>query len=155
MKGTARAIFQNKHADKMDAGAVLRGWRMTAGNGLPLLAIVEDEPFMSELVCDMLSSAEVGTEAFMLGGGLLKSANLLKFQTILLDLSLPDIDIFDLMDILATDACGIPIVLMSGHDQATLRAAQIYGNGIGLQVRATLSKPFSQGDLFAVLGLPA
>ena len=139
----------------MVAGADFRGRQMTAGKGWPLLAIVEDEPFMSELVSDMLSSSEIDTEAFMLGGGLLKSTNLLKFQTILLDLSLPDIDGFDLMDKLAADACGTPIVLMSGHDQGTLRAAQIYGKGIGLQVRATLSKPFSRGDLFAALGLPA
>ena len=119
----------------------------------PLFAIVEDEPFMAELVSDMLSSADVDVEVFPLGSALLKSPNLQWFKAIILDLSLPDIDGFELMNTLAANAEGMPMVLMSGHDLAVLRAAKIYGNGIGLKVRGVLTKPFTRDQLFASLGL--
>jgi hypothetical protein len=43
---------------------------------------------------------------------------------------------------------------MSGHDLAVVRAAKIYGNGIGLQMRGALTKPFTKYELFKALGLP-
>jgi DNA-binding response OmpR family regulator len=119
----------------------------------PLLAVVEDEPFVAQLVGDMLASAAVDVTAFDCGADLLRSASLLKFKTIILDLSLPDIDGFDLMDRLTVQAVGISLVLMSGRDLSILRAAKIYGNGIGLNVRSALTKPFSKDELFAALGL--
>jgi FixJ family two-component response regulator len=72
-----------------------------------------------------------------------------------LDLSLPDVDGFELMDQLAAQRVGMSLVLMSGHSLATVRAAKIYGNGIGLKVRGALTKPFSRTELFAALGLSA
>jgi DNA-binding response OmpR family regulator len=126
---------------------------MTVSSGHPQFAIVEDDPFMAQLVSDMLSSSGVEVQVFMLGFDLLQCADLLRFKTIVLDLSLPDIDGFDLMDKLAADTIGMSIVLMSGHDAATLRGASIYANGIGLNVRGALTKPFTKGELFAALGI--
>ena len=118
-------------------------------------AIVEDDPFMAELVGAMLTSSGVEARVFMLGADLLKCPDLLNFKAIILDLSLPDIDGFDLMDRIAAQYIGMSFVLMSGHDLATVRAAKIYGNGIGLQIRGALTKPFSKVELFAALGLQA
>jgi hypothetical protein len=42
---------------------------------------------------------------------------------------------------------------MSGHQLATVRAAQIYGNGVGLKMRGALTKPFSRDALLVTLGL--
>jgi FixJ family two-component response regulator len=109
---------------------------------------------MAQLVSDMLSSGGVDVELFMLGADLLKHSDLCKFKSIILDLSLPDIDGFELMDVLAAQSPGMSIVLMSGHALATVRAAKIYGNGIGLNVRSALTKPFTSDELFAALGLP-
>ena len=119
----------------------------------PLFAIVEDEAFMAELVSGMLGGADVDVEVFPLGSALLKSPNLTKFTAIVLDLSLPEMDGFELMDALAAQAAGMPMVLMSGHDLAVVRAAKIYGNGLGLKVRGALTKPFTQEALLASLGL--
>ena len=118
-------------------------------------AIVEDDPFMAQLVSDMLISAGADVEVFALGAELLKCAHLLQFKAIVLDLSLPDIDGFDLMDHLAEDTIGMSVVLMSGHGLSTVRAAKIYGNGIGLAMRGALTKPFTKDELFAALGLSA
>ena len=116
-------------------------------------AVVDDEPLMSQLVSDMLSSANVSVEVFSLGAELLKSANLLKFRSIILDLSLPDIDGFELIDKLANRTIGMPILLMSGHDNAILSASRNYGEARGLNILAALGKPFTRSDLHAVLGL--
>jgi CheY-like chemotaxis protein len=117
-------------------------------------AIVEDEPFMAQLVRDMLSSEGVGTEVFMRGQDLLESRDLLKFKAIILDLSLPEMDGFEIMDRLVDEAFGISLVLMSGHDLATVRAAELYGNGIGLRVGTALRKPFTRDELLLALGMP-
>jgi CheY-like chemotaxis protein len=152
----ARALFPENHAQLFALGVCFLGLSMTsATTGLLRFAVVEDDPFMAELVSDMLASSGVEVEVFMLGTGLLKSANLHQFKAIVLDLSLPDIDGFDLMDNLAEHAAGMSVVLMSGHDLATVRAAKIYGNGIGLKMRGALTKPFTKVELFAALGLQA
>ena len=117
-------------------------------------AIVDDDPFMAQLVSDMLSSGGVESQIYGLGLDLLKSADLRKFKSIVLDLSLPDIGGFDIMDKLAADAIGCSVLVMSGHDTATVRAANIYGKGIGLKMLGALAKPFSRSDLFDALGLP-
>ena len=78
----------------------------------------------------------------------------MKFKAVILDLSLPDLDGFGLMENLAATTIGMSIVLMSGHDLGTLRAAKIYGNGLGLKMRGALSKPFTRYELLAALGLP-
>lgn len=116
-------------------------------------AIVEDDPFMAELVGDMLTSSGAEAQVFTLGADLLKCADLLHFKAIILDLSLPDIDGFEIMDRIAAQYIGMSLVLMSGHDLSTVRAAKIYGNGIGLKIRGALTKPFTKGELFAALGL--
>lgn len=116
-------------------------------------AVVDDEPLMAQLVSDMLSSTHVSVEVFSLGAELLKSANLLKFKSIILDLSLPDIEGFDLMDKLAEKCAGMSVLLISGHDNVILSAAHIYGEARGLKMLATLGKPFTRGDLLSVLGL--
>ena len=118
-----------------------------------LVALVEDDAFMAELVCDMLATLDVDVEVFPLGKDLLKSENLFKFKIIILDLSLPDIDGFDVMEKLANECIGMSLVLVSGHDLAVVRAAKIYGNGLGLRVRGALTKPFSKEELSITLGL--
>lgn len=121
----------------------------------PLFAVVEDDPYVALLIKYMLTDAHVRVEMFALGSDLLKSPNLPHFQTILLDLSLPDIDGFDLMQQLATRYIGLSILIISGHADATLRAAQMHANGVGLNVRGVLCKPFSKEDLLSLLGLAA
>jgi len=128
---------------------------MTAVGERRLFAIVDDEPFMAQLVSDMLASADVDVAVFPLGADFLQSPNLLKFKTVILDLSLPDIDGFDLMDKLAADTIDLPVLLISGHNTATINAARIYGKGIGLNMLGALTKPFTSDELFSGLGLTA
>lgn len=126
---------------------------MTAGTGHSRFAVVEDEPFMGALIQDMLAMQGREVALFERGLDLLTCPDLLQFQAILLDLSLPDIDGFDLMEKLAPLVPATPILLMSGHSRATVRAAELYAKGIGLSVCGYLCKPFSRGDLYLALGI--
>lgn len=130
---------------------------MTGANSRSLYAVVEDQPLMAELVSEMLTSAgsEVEVEVFTLGQHLLKSKNLKNFKAVIMDLSLPDIDGFDLMEQLAVDNKGLPIVLMSGHQPVVVGAAALYADGVGLNVLAALNKPFTMEQLLGSLGLDA
>ena len=117
-------------------------------------AIVDDEPSMAKLVSNMLLSSGAKVEVFSNGVDLLKNTNLIQFDSVILDLSLPDIDGFEMMEKLAARAKGLFVILISGHDIAVVNAARTYGNAIGLNVHASLIKPFSRDQLFAALGLP-
>jgi DNA-binding response OmpR family regulator len=117
-------------------------------------AIVDDEPSLANLVSNMLLSNGATVEVFSNGLDLLKSKNLIQFDSVILDLSLPDIDGFEVMEKLAARAKGLFVILISGHDIEVVNAARIYGNAIGLNVHASLTKPFSRDQLFAALGLP-
>ena len=65
---------------------------MTATAYRARFAIVEDEPFMAQLVSFMLVSSGAEVEVFELGAEFLKSADLLKFKAVILDLALPDLE---------------------------------------------------------------
>ena len=130
-------------------------FEMTAGVGRPLVAIVEDEPFMAELVRQMLEASDVDVEVFHLGADFLNSPNLPVFKAIVLDLSLPDMEAFDVMDSMASKGIGGSVLVSSGHDTSIVVAAKIYGRGVGLKMCGALTKPFSQAELLAALGLPA
>ena len=118
-----------------------------------LVAIVEDDPFMTDLVKEMLVSEGTEVEAFPSAQALLSSPNLHKLKTIVLDISLPDIDGFGVMDKLAEDFLGMPVLLISGHDFSVISAANLYGKRIGLKMHQPLSKPFTKQDLLGSLGI--
>jgi FixJ family two-component response regulator len=119
-----------------------------------LVAMVDDDPSMIKLVSLMLSNANIRLETFMTGAALLKSAALKNYNTIILDLSIPDAEGFHIMDKLVIKNITATILLISGHDHVILMAAKAYGDGMGLNLCGALRKPFTQPDLLAALGLP-
>jgi FixJ family two-component response regulator len=152
-EGKADATTQPIHTSRTGFCAYLSGCNMTTSAGQSLYAVVEDEPFMAELVRDMLSSSDIGVEVFDLGAELFESPNLLSFKAIVLDLSLPDMEGFDIMDKLAAIGSRSSILITSGHDSSIVLAANIYGRGIGLSMLGALTKPFTRNDLLSGLGL--
>ena len=119
-----------------------------------LVAIVDDDPLMIKLLGLMLANADVRLETFMSGTALLKSPTLNQFSTIILDLSIPDAEGFQIMDKLVVKNIAVPILLISGHDHAILMAAKAYGEGVGLNLLGALRKPFTQQNLQSIMGLP-
>lgn len=117
------------------------------------IAIVEDDATMGALVVQML--AHYGLPAQLYSGGftLLKSDALQTIQTILLDLSLPDMDGFELIQKLAERVPPMELVLMTGRGNATLESARMVAEGLGFRVVGALNKPFSHLELSIALKL--
>jgi FixJ family two-component response regulator len=126
---------------------------MSVDSAQTLMAIVDDDPTMIKLVGLMLSNANIHLESFTSGAALLKSSALKKFNTIILDLSIPDMEGFYIMDKLLIKNITANILLISGHDHAILMAAKAYCGGMGLNLCGALEKPFTQQNLLSILGL--
>jgi DNA-binding response OmpR family regulator len=117
------------------------------------IAIIEDEPFMAALIKDMIDGPEADAVIFFLAQEFLQSPDTLKFSIIILDLSLPDIDGFNLLEVLSVKSKNWKILLMSGHEAGVIRAASIYAKGLGIEVIGSLQKPFSKDELCAAIGI--
>jgi DNA-binding response OmpR family regulator len=119
------------------------------------IALVEDDPLMGALVVQMLGMHDLPTDHYQSGFSFLKSSSLQDYETAILDLSLPDIDGFDLIKQLADTAPHLDLLLISGRGNATLDSARLVAEGLGHTVLATLNKPFSGQELCMALKLDA
>jgi FixJ family two-component response regulator len=133
----------------------VKGGRMTTGMDKLTIAVVDDDLSMVQMVREMISTTGFYFQAFELGADLLKSASLERFDVIILELSLPDIEGFEIIEMLAEKKIRAKVIVVSGHEYAVVRAAKLYGQSFGLNMGQALAKPFSKDDLFAVLELPA
>lgn len=117
------------------------------------LAIVDDEPFMQELLLDMLQEQGFALTAFGTGRTFLASHGRACYDAVVLDLSLPDVDGFETLECMARINTSTHILLISGHAQATVAAALLYAQGLGFQNASMLCKPFSRMELLLALQL--
>ena len=126
----------------------------TPGHKKPI-ALVEDDSLMGSLVVQILGLHDLPTDHYQSGFSFLKSSALQEYETAILDLSLPDIDGFDLINQLADVAPHVDLFLISGRGHATLESARLVAEGLGHKVLATLNKPFSSQELCIALKLEA
>lgn len=115
------------------------------------IAIIEDDPLMAELIREMIGSYEEALEVFPLGRNFLESTHAEDFKVIILDLSLPDLDGFDLLKLLSTKSNKWRIILVSGHQNSVISAAVLYCQSMGFEVLGSLQKPFSRIELISAL----
>ena len=117
------------------------------------IAIVEDDPMMGSLVVQMLAHYGWSAQHYSGGRALLRSDGLHTFQTIIMDLSLPDMDGFELIQKLADNVPNAELLLMTGRGNATLESARMVAEGLGCRVVGALNKPFSHLELCLALKL--
>lgn len=108
---------------------------------------------MGSLVVQMLAQHEQTVVHYLAGLDLLRSSALQSYPTVILDLSLPDIDGFEMINKLADHAPHVDLLLISGRGHATLDSARLVAEGLGFNVVATLNKPFSSMELCIALKL--
>ncbi|SNS69129.1 Signal transduction histidine kinase [Noviherbaspirillum humi] len=82
------------------------------------LLIVEDDPMQREATIELLSSPEVNIVAMATGEETLAALQDQAFDCMVLDLSLPDIDGFDLLDRIAENEAwrGLPVVVYTARE---------------------------------------
>lgn len=114
------------------------------------ILVVDDERDFADFVRDVavdlgfdassIYSEERFEECFTLG-----------FDMLVLDLVMPGRDGIELLRFMAEQKCTCLIVLMSGYDSSVLHSAQKLASEHGLNVIASLNKPFVYEDFEAVL----
>lgn len=112
--------------------------------------IIDDEPAVCELIETVAEAAGFATSSANTRDEI-EAALLGRFDIVVLDLSLGDIDGIEVMGRLATIRRGLPIVLVSGADQVLLASARRIAEMNKLRVVATLAKPFGIDTLNTAL----
>lgn len=126
-----------------------------------MIGSAQDQPLRLLAVDDDASSAELvvrvaercGYEAFATSDsrGVLNLAKALRPQVIALDINMPNVDALGLMDMLARDAFAGRILIVSGEDEAVLRATQERAEALGLHVPYVQQKPLDFSKLRLML----
>ena len=112
--------------------------------------VIDDEPAVCELIETVAesvgftaTSANARDEIDVALSG--------RFDVVVLDLSLGDIDGIEIMGRLSSIRRGLPVILVSGADEVLLASARRIAEMQKLRVVATLAKPFGVDVLATAL----
>jgi len=112
--------------------------------------VIDDEPAVCELIETVAEAAGFST-ASANSREQIESALLGRFDIVVLDLSLGELDGIEIMSRLAAIRRGLPVVLVSGADEVLLTSARRIAEMQKLRVVATLAKPFGVDALTTAL----
>jgi two-component system cell cycle response regulator CtrA len=106
--------------------------------------LIEDDAAMAALATDVLRENNFIVDSTELGEDGLQIGKLYDYDIIILDLTLPDIDGYEVLRRLRAAQVHTPVLIMSGH-------AGIDSKIRGLRVGADdfMTKPFNEGELIA------
>lgn len=115
------------------------------------LIIVDDEMDVARLVAEVAESVGYKVDIANSVKQFQQCADLQQYDVILIDLIMPDTDGIELIKMLADQGSRAAIIAISGYDKGLLKAAGVIAEKNGLDMRATLRKPFKLHDLRALL----
>jgi len=112
----------------------------------PLVAIVDDDELFRRSLERLVRSAGFRVEKFSSAEDFLERGDLDRTACAILDMKLPDMNGFELQRRLVTRPRQIPIVFVSAHADAIMRANALRAGAI-----AFLKKPFDDSTLLEIL----
>jgi FixJ family two-component response regulator len=112
----------------------------------PLVAIVDDDELFRRSLERLVRSAGFRVEKFGSAEDFLERGDLDRTACAILDMKLPDMNGFELQRRLVTRPRQIPIVFISAHEDAVMRATALRAGAI-----AFLRKPFDDNTLLDIL----
>lgn len=121
----------------------------TAGTAARHAFVVDDEPKVRALIAKTLSGTGFSVSEFSRIMDVEAALTQSKPDVIILDLSLGGTDAIEVMRSLAASRFGGKILLVSGHDSATLEEVQNIGARYGLAMLPFLRKPFRVAELIS------
>jgi len=115
---------------------------------MPLIAVLDDEPGMCQALSRLLKSYGFEVETFTLGRTLLSAFASRLPDCLLLDLHMPDLTGFDVLQALAASNFEVPVVVITGQDrpEEAVRAR-------ALGAVAFLLKPMNEQTLLDAIDL--
>ncbi|HEY6242150.1 MAG TPA: response regulator, partial [Burkholderiales bacterium] len=102
----------------------------------PLIAVVDDDPFVLKALERLLRSAGFSVEAFASGAEFLRSADHHQPDCVVLDLHMPEMSGFEVQARLTLAHARVPVVVITGHDTPESRSRSLAGG-----VKSYLTKP--------------
>ncbi|MBF0472040.1 MAG: response regulator [Gammaproteobacteria bacterium] len=115
------------------------------------VVIVDDDPAFAELVADMARKAGYAPRVTTTSADFIEMMTTAPAGLVVMDVVLPEMDGNELLIWLANRGYLAQVILMSGYDGRYLAMTRDVGCGFGIDIVATLTKPFSQDDFQAAL----
>jgi FixJ family two-component response regulator len=112
----------------------------------PLVAIVDDDELFRRSIERLVRSAGFNVATFASAEDFLDSADLDRVTCAILDMRLPGMNGLDLQQRLIARPTPMPIVFVSAHEEAAMRAMALRAGAI-----AFLKKPFDNSTLLDAL----
>jgi len=112
----------------------------------PLIAVVDDDPYVRKALERLIRSAGFAAETFPSGAEFLKSVVDHEPDCVVLDLHMPMQDGFEVQAQLARDHCAIPVVVITGHDTPESRSRALGGGA-----KSYLCKPVDDETLLKAI----
>ena len=112
--------------------------------------ILDDEPAIGRVICRVALSSGFAAESTTDTAAFQSSFSAAPPEVILLDLQLGSEDGLAQLRFLADQHFSHPVVLMSGYDHRVLASAERLGRDLGLDILASINKPFRADDLSAL-----
>ena len=113
----------------------------------PLIAVLDDEPQFCKALGRLLKTHGMEVQTFACGEDLLAACASRLPNCLLLDLHMPDMSGFQVLEHLAELRLPVPVIVITGHDQP--------GNAERLKAMGAveyLLKPLNESQLLAALG---
>lgn len=111
------------------------------------IAVVDDDQATLVLVCAMLEDMGFGVQTFTTANALNQARRDQVYTALILDLSMPDVDGFELIYQLADSSPVEPLLIMSSLPANIIDVAKVICQSLQMPVLGVLSKPFSNGEL--------
>lgn len=113
-------------------------------NEFPVIAILDDEADMRKALSRLLRGYGFEVSLFENGESLLASDR--GFDCILLDIYMPGMSGFAVLEAMGTDTAVPPVIVITGHDESDLRE-----RAIALGAHAYLTKPIDEKPLMEAI----
>ena len=107
------------------------------------LFVVDDNPEIGELIEEIARPLDMQSVVITNSSDFKTRWNEEQPDLLVLDMVMPEVDGFDLIQWLAQTQCNVPIILISGREEMYAKAACKLGKTKGLVIPHVLSKPFS------------
>jgi DNA-binding response OmpR family regulator len=111
------------------------------------IAVVDDDQATLVLVCEMLQAMGFGVHTFTTANALNLARKQQVYTALMLDLSMPDVDGFELIYQLADSSPVEPLLIMSSLPANIIDVAKVICQSLQMPVLGVLAKPFSADEL--------